>query len=179
LKWTRGRGRECNKTRRIIGIKTSKERKLNGRKEKGVNHIKEKYARQGFSDAPIMSFFSGWFSWRSAVSSGASGFPICRKPVTQLCGVLAQANLRAVYNVALCQLFLSSPATILASKFTDTNRLMKKLMKVKVYLFMAPDKNRAIILSLFRLTVMYKVWGFHGGDYEEWCLLGCYAVWLL
>jgi hypothetical protein len=20
---------------------------------------------------------------------------------------------------------------------------------------------------------------FHGGDYEEWCLLGCYAVWLL
>jgi hypothetical protein len=24
-----------------------------------------------------------------------------------------------------------------------------------------------------------KIWGFHGGDYEEWCLLGCYAVWLL
>jgi hypothetical protein len=23
------------------------------------------------------------------------------------------------------------------------------------------------------------IWGFHGGDYEEWCLLGCYAVWLL
>jgi hypothetical protein len=21
--------------------------------------------------------------------------------------------------------------------------------------------------------------GFHGGDYEEWCLLGCYAVYLL
>jgi hypothetical protein len=21
-----------------------------------------------------------------------------------------------------------------------------------------------------------KIWGFHGGDYEEWCLLGCYAV---
>jgi hypothetical protein len=20
---------------------------------------------------------------------------------------------------------------------------------------------------------------FHGDDYEEWCLLGCYAVWLL
>jgi hypothetical protein len=20
--------------------------------------------------------------------------------------------------------------------------------------------------------------GFHGGDYGEWCLLGCYAVWL-
>jgi hypothetical protein len=25
----------------------------------------------------------------------------------------------------------------------------------------------------------YKIWGFHGGDYEELCLLGCYAVWLL
>jgi hypothetical protein len=24
-----------------------------------------------------------------------------------------------------------------------------------------------------------KIWGFQGGDYEEWCLLGCYAVWLL
>jgi hypothetical protein len=24
-----------------------------------------------------------------------------------------------------------------------------------------------------------KVWGFNGGDYEEWRLLGCYAVWLL
>jgi hypothetical protein len=24
-----------------------------------------------------------------------------------------------------------------------------------------------------------KIWGFHGGDYEEWFLLGCYAVWLL
>jgi hypothetical protein len=24
-----------------------------------------------------------------------------------------------------------------------------------------------------------KIWGFHGGDYEECRLLGCYAVWLL
>jgi hypothetical protein len=24
-----------------------------------------------------------------------------------------------------------------------------------------------------------KIWGFHGGDYEEWRLLGCYTVWLL
>jgi hypothetical protein len=28
-------------------------------------------------------------------------------------------------------------------------------------------------------TIFCKIWGFHGGDYEEWCLLGCYAVWLL
>jgi hypothetical protein len=24
-----------------------------------------------------------------------------------------------------------------------------------------------------------KIWGFHGGDYEELRLLGCYTVWLL
>jgi hypothetical protein len=24
-----------------------------------------------------------------------------------------------------------------------------------------------------------KILGFHGGDYEEWHLLGCYSVWLL
>jgi hypothetical protein len=24
-----------------------------------------------------------------------------------------------------------------------------------------------------------KIWGLHGGDYEELCLLGCYAVWFL
>jgi hypothetical protein len=24
-----------------------------------------------------------------------------------------------------------------------------------------------------------KIRSFHGGDYEEWCLLGCYDVWLL
>jgi hypothetical protein len=27
--------------------------------------------------------------------------------------------------------------------------------------------------------VWCKIWGFHGGDYEEWRLLGRYAVWLL
>jgi hypothetical protein len=30
--------------------------------------------------------------------------------------------------------------------------------------------------SLFNLC---KICGFYGGDYEEWRLLGCYAVWLL
>jgi hypothetical protein len=24
-----------------------------------------------------------------------------------------------------------------------------------------------------------KICGFHGGHYEEWCLLGCYAAWTL
>jgi hypothetical protein len=29
------------------------------------------------------------------------------------------------------------------------------------------------------LKIKCKIWGFHGGDYEEWCPLTCYAVWLL
>jgi hypothetical protein len=32
---------------------------------------------------------------------------------------------------------------------------------------------------LWSSSLLCKIWGFHGGDYEEWCLLGCYAVWLL
>jgi hypothetical protein len=30
-----------------------------------------------------------------------------------------------------------------------------------------------------RYIKLCKIWGFHGGDYEEWRLLRCYAVWLL
>jgi hypothetical protein len=29
------------------------------------------------------------------------------------------------------------------------------------------------------LLMLCKIWGFHGGDYEEWSLLECDAVWLL
>jgi hypothetical protein len=30
----------------------------------------------------------------------------------------------------------------------------------------------------YELKNFCKIWGFHGGDYEEWCLLGCYAGFL-
>jgi hypothetical protein len=30
-----------------------------------------------------------------------------------------------------------------------------------------------------RGTFSGEIGGFHRSDYEEWCLLGCYAVWLL
>jgi hypothetical protein len=39
-------------------------------------------------------------------------------------------------------------------------------------------ERRPVLCSL-SLSVECKIWGFHGGDYEEWCLLGCYAVWFL
>jgi hypothetical protein len=35
-----------------------------------------------------------------------------------------------------------------------------------------------IFLSFIQNTTFRcQIWGFHGGDYEEWCLLGSYAVW--
>jgi hypothetical protein len=36
-----------------------------------------------------------------------------------------------------------------------------------------------LVFLLWTMRFLCKIWGFHGGDYEEWCLLGCYAVWLL
>jgi hypothetical protein len=32
-------------------------------------------------------------------------------------------------------------------------------------------------LQIFKF--LCKIWGFHGGDYEERSLLECYAMWLL
>jgi hypothetical protein len=31
----------------------------------------------------------------------------------------------------------------------------------------------------WRTCQLCNIWDFHGGDYEEWRLLGCYALWLL
>jgi hypothetical protein len=39
--------------------------------------------------------------------------------------------------------------------------------------------NKAAVAAIHKQYYLCKIWGFHGGDYEEWCLLGCYAVWLL
>jgi hypothetical protein len=33
--------------------------------------------------------------------------------------------------------------------------------------------------STAKATKLRKTWSFHGDDHEEWCPLGCYAVWLL
>jgi hypothetical protein len=33
--------------------------------------------------------------------------------------------------------------------------------------------------SLYILCEGCKILGFHGADYEECCLLGCYTIWLL
>jgi hypothetical protein len=40
-------------------------------------------------------------------------------------------------------------------------------------------KLPTLLHDYFDLYFSCKIWGFHSSDYEEWCLLGCYAVWLL
>jgi hypothetical protein len=40
-------------------------------------------------------------------------------------------------------------------------------------------KTCSVMKNNTELFCHCKIWGFHGGDYEEWCLLGYYAMWLL
>jgi hypothetical protein len=39
------------------------------------------------------------------------------------------------------------------------------------------DRIISILTKIQTKQLMCKIWGFHSGDYEEWRLLGCYAVW--
>jgi hypothetical protein len=51
----------------------------------------------------------------------------------------------------------------------------------KLYIFPSCCMTRCtvhIILEPWTVETC-NIWGFHGGDYEEWCLLGSYAVWPL
>jgi hypothetical protein len=56
---------------------------------------------------------------------------------------------------------------VMRVKFTDTT-----LRQSSNHLSESPKKCK------FE-TMWNQIWGFHGGDYEEWCLLGWYAMWLL
>jgi hypothetical protein len=40
-------------------------------------------------------------------------------------------------------------------------------------------ESSASIIRVTKIGELCKFRGFYGGDYEEWRLLGCYAVWLL
>jgi hypothetical protein len=39
--------------------------------------------------------------------------------------------------------------------------------------------NSILTFSFFNFWVISKIWGFHGGDYDDYNLLGDDAVWLL
>jgi hypothetical protein len=88
-------------------------------------------------------------------------------------------------------LFSPIPATyrahlILLSVIEFTLREEKKSRCSSLCSFLHPPISSShfgqnILLStLFSNTLsICKLWGFHGGDYEECRLIGCYALWLL
>jgi hypothetical protein len=41
-----------------------------------------------------------------------------------------------------------------------------------------PDKTHYVSATELSRLMLYKICGFHGGDYEEYRPLGCCAVWL-
>jgi hypothetical protein len=69
---------------------------------------------------------------------------------------------------------VTSRFRLVAAAATDRFKISRAFSQRKIYIF--------FILSEFFGGAQIrscKIWGFHGGDFEEWCLLGCYAVWLL
>jgi hypothetical protein len=41
------------------------------------------------------------------------------------------------------------------------------------------QETHYVLATEHRRLMLWKICGFHGRGYEEWRLLGCYAVWLL
>jgi hypothetical protein len=55
--------------------------------------------------------------------------------------------------------------------------IINHMERLNLFVCIAPQN---ILYDLKLSTdIMGKIWGFHGGNYEEFRLLGCYAVWLL
>jgi hypothetical protein len=52
-------------------------------------------------------------------------------------------------------------------------------LKYKVIQWIYLSFNYFNIILFYKQINRCKIWDFHGGDYWEWRLLGCYAVWLL
>jgi hypothetical protein len=53
--------------------------------------------------------------------------------------------------------------------------LSKKLYECKMNFIKVRFK---LLMFLNILIILFKILGFHGADYEECRLLGCYAMWL-
>jgi hypothetical protein len=69
------------------------------------------------------------------------------------------------------------PSHYWGQDFTNTGALPLLPTVIMSQSLIAYSRGRFYLLT--DINMLCKIWGFHGGDYEEWCLLGCYAVWLL
>jgi hypothetical protein len=73
------------------------------------------------------------------------------------------------------------PAAWLHGAITQ-NTTLSVLTIVKVWNLICALRVSNWLKTCFLLvnhSIACKIWGFHGGDYEECCLLGCCAMWLL
>jgi hypothetical protein len=83
----------------------------------------------------------------------------------------------------LCQMFSINHLRTSQWKFPFTICLVEQIP----YAWCLHSSPKIVIdLTLFSIELEWiwylplsNIWGFHGGDHEEWRLLGCYAVWLL
>jgi hypothetical protein len=63
--------------------------------------------------------------------------------------------------------------------------MASSLMNINIYMQLLISGSSNLIPSrendsgIQRIRQTTEVWGFHGGDYEERRLLGCYAAWIL
>jgi hypothetical protein len=95
-----------------------------------------------------------------------SGTPDIRVPVGSTCSVVTRRLIALVTSRETIQVVVRFPGSARSSFCQDT-----------LEMFYRSEKSTKNINE--DLNPICKISGVHGGDYEKWCLLGCYAVWLL
>jgi hypothetical protein len=71
------------------------------------------------------------------------------------------------YSILKSSYYISNVLTLLNKQFVFVAKILSFVMQ------------KVVNVSFSRISSLSKIWVFHGGDYEEWCLLRYYAVWLL
>jgi hypothetical protein len=110
------------------------------------------------------------------LSSLAWAPPCCN--VVRLCCDLEVCNLETATTVALLStLYRLIPAFENHAHNSLTNWLTE-WSRVLLEKLIAPSTNQEILILLWNKKVQYcsRIWGSHGGEYEDGCLLGCSAV---
>jgi hypothetical protein len=90
-------------------------------------------------------------------------------------------KLRFLWKTEIHYGIVVSPPTRLCTKeqnFVCKLDMCFKIPKFVKLSYFCPQKNN-INQKIILLLKWCKIWSFHGDDYEEWRLQGCYAVWIL